>query len=55
MERTSFFKLSRCWLRDFDSLVPFYLTMIYLTMRMREDRLSAFTGAFCLKKLLFHM
>ena len=22
MERTSFFKLSRCWLRDFESLVP---------------------------------
>ena len=49
MERASFFRLSRCWLRDFDSLVPFYLTM-----RMR-DRLSAFTGTFYLKKLLIHM
>ena len=38
--------LSRCWLRDFDSLVP-----CHLTMRMREDRL----GTFCPKKLLFHM
>ena len=27
MARTSFFRLSRCWLRDFDSLVPFFLTM----------------------------
>ena len=47
MERTSFFRLSRCWLRDFDSLVPFYLTM-----RMREDRLSVFTGTLCPKRLL---
>ena len=47
MERTSFFKLFRCWLRDFDSLVPFFLTM-----KMREDRLSAFTGIFCLKMRL---
>ena len=36
MERTSFFKLSRCWLRDLDSLVHFFLIM-----KMREDRLSA--------------
>ena len=50
MERMSFFKLSRCWLRDFDSLVPFFLIM-----RMREDRLCAFTETFCQKKLLFHM
>ena len=27
MERTSFFKLSSCWLRDFDSLAHFLLTM----------------------------
>ena len=45
MEKTSFFKLSRCWLRDFDFLVPFLLTM-----RMREDRPFALTGIFCLKK-----
>ena len=48
MERMSIFRLSRCWLRDFDSLVPFYLTMI-----IREDRLSAFTRTFCPKKLFF--
>ena len=41
MERTSFFKLSRCWLRDFDSMVHFFLIM-----KMREDRLSAFAGIF---------
>ena len=39
MERTSFCKLSRCWLRDLGSLVPFFLTT-----KMREDQLSAFTG-----------
>ena len=38
MERTSFFKLSRCWLRNFSSLVP-----LFLIMKTREDQLSAFT------------
>ena len=37
MERTSFFKLSRCWLRDFDYLVHFF----FLIIKMREDRLSS--------------
>ena len=50
MEKTSFSRPYRCWLRDFDSLVLFYLTV-----RMREDRLSAFTETFCLRTLLFHM
>ena len=47
MERTSFFKLSTCWLRDFGSVVLFFLT--------NEDRQSAYTGTFCLKKLLLHV
>ena len=47
MQRTSFFKLSRYWLHDFDSLVRFYLIM-----KIREDRLSASTGIFFLKTQL---
>ena len=46
MERSSFFKLSRCWLRDFD-----YLVLFFLTMKMREDRLSAIIKIFYLKGL----
>ena len=48
--RTSISRLFRCWLRYFSSLVP-----LFLTMKTREDRLSAFTGTFCLRVLLFHM
>ena len=47
IERTSFFKLSRSGVRDFDSLVHFFLIM-----KMREDRLSASTGIFFLKTQL---
>ena len=47
MERTSFFKLSRYWLLDFD-----YLVLFSLTMNMREDRPSAFIGIFYPKRLL---
>ena len=50
MERTSFFQPSRCWLRDFDSLVQFILIV-----NMREDRLSASTGILFLKTHLWHM
>ena len=46
MERTSFFKLSRSWVHDFDSLVP-----LFLIMTMREE-LSASTGLFSLKTQL---
>ena len=34
MTRTSFFRLFRCWLRDF-----VYLVLFFLTMKMRQDRL----------------
>ena len=47
MERTSFFKLSRCLLRDFDSLVHFFLIM-----KMREDRQSAFTADLLLEEAI---
>ena len=50
MERTNIFRQFRCWLRDFDSLV-----LSFLTVKTREDRLSAFTGTFCLRVLLFHI
>ena len=43
MGRTRIFRPFRCWLRDFDSVVP-----LFLVMKTREDRLSAFTGTFCL-------
>ena len=36
--------------RGFGSLVP-----SFLKTKMQEDRLSAFTGTFCLRVLLFHM
>ena len=35
MERTSVFRLFRCWLRNYDSLVP-----LFLLTKTREDRLS---------------
>ena len=47
MARTSSFRLSKCWLLNFAYVVPFFLTM-----KMREDRLSAFIGTFSLKRLL---
>ena len=47
MARTSISRLFKCWLLNFVYLVLFFLTMI-----MREDRLSAFTGIFHLKRLL---
>ena len=50
MERTSFFKLLRRWLRNFD-----YLVFFFMITKMREDRLSASTEDFCLKKLLWHI
>ena len=50
MEKTSFFNLSRSWVRDFGSLVHFFQIM-----KMREDRLLAFIGTFYLKRLLWHI
>ena len=47
MARTSFFRLFKCWLLNF-----VYLALFFLTMKMREDRLSAFIGTFYLKRLL---
>ena len=47
MARTSSFRLFKCWLLKF-----VYLVLFFPTMKMREDRLSAFTGAFYLKRLL---
>ena len=48
---------SKCVERTIQVLAPRFRLFgaFYLTMRMREDRLSAFTGTFYLKKLLFHM
>ena len=47
MERMSIFRLFICWLRDFCSLVLFFLVT-----KTREDRLSASTGIFFLKTQL---
>ena len=47
MERTSIFRLFRCWLRDFGSLVP-----LFLVTRMQEDRPYASTRTFFLKRRL---
>ena len=47
MAKTSISRLSRCWLRDFS-----FLVLLFLKTKTREDRLSAFTGIFHLKRLL---
>ena len=46
MARTSSFRLFRCWLLNF-----VYMVLLLLTMKMREDRLSAFIGTFYLTRL----
>ena len=50
MERTSISRLFRCWLRDLG-----FLVLLFLKTKTREDRLSAFTGTFYLKRLLWHI
>ena len=47
MERTSISRLFRCWLRDLG-----FLVLLFLKTKTREERLSAFTGTFYLKRLL---
>ena len=50
MERSSISRLFKCWLHD----LRFFGTF-FMKTKTREDRLSAFTETFYLKKLLWHI